>query len=524
MHAIRRPLHWLCAALASAWLAAAGAATLPDVLERGNGPEPDSLDPARAQGLSAHQVLRDLYEGLVSEDPLGALVGGAAVSWQARPDGLAWTFTLRGDLRYSDGTPLYAADFAMSLARALDPQTAAPYATLLLPIAGAAARLRGERDVALGVRPLDATRLEIRLEAPCPDLPARLSLPVAMPVRVPAGSDPALGGRALLGNGAYRLVDWQPGAWIELQANPHWREGGGLPIRRVRFHVSDDAAQEARRFAGGELHLTETIPPQSLSSLRERFGAALRIAPSYGTFFLGLNLERPPLAGQPGLREALSLAVDRDLLVRLVTGAGEQPAWTLVPPASAFAAPTRAEALARARSLYAAAGYGADRPLEIELRFNSSSQNRRLMLAIAAMWREQLGVRTRLRNEEWKVFVRNRRARVLTQAFRGGWNADLRDPLNFLETFTSTSPLNATGFADAEFDDLLAQSQRSADATARGALLDRAEQRLLDAHAIVPLYHYASRHLVDPRLDGFHAHPLDHHPTRFLRWRTEAAR
>lgn len=510
------------ALLLSLLLAAVSAAAPPPVLERGNGPEPDSLDPARAQGLSAHQVLRDLYEGLVSEDPLGTLVGGAALAWRQRDDGRTWTFVLRPGLRFSDGAALRAQDFAASLARALDPQTAAPYGSLLLPIAGAAARLRGEANAALGVRALDDTTLEIALDLPCPDLPARLSLPLAMPVRLPPGSDATTGGRALLGNGAYRLADWQPGAWIELEANPHWREADQLAIRRVRFHVSDDAAQEARRFAGGELHLTETIPPQPLATLRARFGTALRIAPAYGTFFLGLNLDRPPFAGNPALREALGLAIDRDLLVRLVTGAGEQPAWTLVPPTTAFAAPSRATAIARARQLYAQAGYGADRPLAVELRFNSSSQNRRLMLAIAAMWREHLGVRTRLRNEEWKVFVRNRRARVLTQVFRGGWNADLADPLNFLETFTAASPLNATGFADPEFDALLAASQQAGDEHRRRALLDRAEQRLLAAHPIIPLYHYASRHLVDPRLEGFEAHPLDHHPTRFLRWRAGA--
>lgn len=492
------------------------------MLERGNGPEPDSLDPARAQGLSAHQVLRDLYEGLVIEDRMGALLGGAAQSWEARGDGLSYRFLLRPDLKFSDGSPLTAADFVTALNRALDPQTGAPYATLLLPIAGAKRRLQGE-PAALGVLAVDATTLTIDLDQPCPDLPARLSLPLASPVRLPPAGQPSTG-RTLLGNGPYRLRDWQPGAWVELEANPHWRDAGTLAIRRVRFHVTEDAAQEARRFAAGELHLTETIPPQPLAVLRARFGPALRIAPSYGTFFLGLNLSRPPFAGAPGLREALGLAIDRELLVRLVTGAGEQPAWRLVPPAAdAFVrTPARAAALARARQLYAAAGYHADRPLQVELRYNSSSQNRRLMLAIAAMWREQLGVRTRLRHEEWRVFVRNRRAKVLTQVFRGGWNADLVDPLNFLETFRSDSPLNATGFADAGFDQLLAAAQQSLEPASRAALLARAEAQLLGQWPIIPLYHYASRHLVDPRLEGFHDHPLDHHPTRWLRWRTDS--
>jgi oligopeptide transport system substrate-binding protein len=497
------------------------------VLERGNGPEPDSLDPARAQGLSAHQVLRDLYEGLFVEDSDGVVVPGVALSWVVDSTKLHWTFELDPTSVYADGRAVLAQDFVYAFNRALDPANAAPYAAALLPIAGATERLAG-KPTPLQVHALGPHRLKLSLVQPSVDLPARLSLPIAYPVDFAQFESGVAAGRKVInGNGPYRLVDWKPGAWIELEANPHHPQVQRLAIDRVRFHVTEDAATEARRFEAGELHLTETVPPQSVHRLRARYGDQLKIGPALGTFFLGYNLRRPPFADQPQLREALSLALDRDLLVRLVTGTGERPTHALLPPelgGQTGEKPTSTERLARARKLYRAAGYSASNPLQLELRFNTSSLNRRLMLAVSAMWQEQLGVETRLRNEDWKVFVRNRRAGLITEVFRGGWNADFADALNFLEPFSSQSSMNMTGYADRVFDDLLTAASRAPTQHTRQDLLQKAHDRLLSAHAIIPIFQYTTKHLVSDRVVGFKANPLDHHPTRYLRWRTDSAK
>lgn len=493
-------------------------------LERGNGPEPDTLDPQRAQGLSAQQVLRDLFEGLMRDDAEGRLVPGAAESFERSPDGRTYTFKLRGDGRYADGAPVTAADFVHAFERALDPVTAAPSAAMLLPIEGAPARLRGDEGP-LGVRALDTQRLEIRLSAPRSDFLRRLALPVAMPVR--RADLAAHGGQftrpgKLIGNGAYVLAAWTPQASLTLARNPHYRRASEVPIESVRYHVTEDASQELKRFQAGELHLTETLPPGQLERLRALHQEELVVTPAYASFWLGYNLRHPKLR-DVRLREALSLALDRDILVRHITGNGEMPAYGLIPPDSGATATMAAAVLdkpareARARELYAAAGYGPDHPLQIELRYNTSLANRRLGLAVAAMWQEVLGVDTRLRNEEWKVFVQTRRAGAITEVFRGGWFADYADPLNFLEPFLGDSALNATGYRDAGFDALVARAA-SEDGAGRADALRSAEQRLLDAHAVIPIYHYSSKHLVSRQVCGYRAHPLDHHPSEFLRW------
>lgn len=555
--------------LAGAWLTLllagpAGAATL----ERGNGPEPSTLDAHKCQEVACGNVLRDLYEGLVTEDARGRLVPGMAERWRVSKDGRTWTFHLRAGLRWSDGSALDARQVVASFRRAFAPETAAPFGELFDALAHAqdvqAGRLPPAR---LGVHAPDARTVVFRLTRSA-DLPALLTLPIAFPVDLRGvarfGAQHTRPGR-LVGNGAYRLVDWTPQANLVVARNPHFHAAGTVAIERVRFHVTEDAAAELQRFAAGDLHITEAVPPQPLASLRARFGDRLRLSPYLGAFWLGFNLTKPPFAsdgacnapraaatrsgmppsaGMPhahGLspiragcidrahaaRRALSLAIDRDILTRHVTGFGEAPAYGVVPPGIADYAPatttwsrwTHAQRMTQARALLRAAGHSARTPLEIELRYNTSTPHRRLALAVAAMWREAFGdaVRVRLRNEEWKVFVGNRKQRVITQVFRGGWIADVPDARNFLVAFGNDGPLNWMGFSDAAFRHRLARADAARTPAARAAWLHAAETRLLQADAVIPLYFYASKHLVDARVRGFEANALDRHASRWMR-------
>jgi len=350
-------------------------------------------------------------------------------------------------------------------------------------------------------------------------------LPIAYPVYLPAlrefGAQHTRPGK-LVSNGAYRLAQWAPQSSVTLLRNPRFREAPA--IGRVNFLVTEDAASELQRFQAGGLHITETVPPQPLPQLRKRFGTQLRISPYLGSMWLGLNLTQPPLRGNAPLREALSLAVDRDKLTRYITGLGETPAYGVVPPGVADYTPaalpwsrgTQAARETLARQRYRAAGYSSAKPLQIELRYNTSTPHRRLNLAIAAMWREVLGARVTLRNEEWKVFVGNRKQRVITQAFRGGWIADVNDARNFLANFETSSVTNWSGLADPAFDVFLKAADHAASPALRSAALRRAEAHLLSKHSVVPVYFYTSKHLVRPEVRGFEANPLDHHPSRFL--------
>lgn len=466
-------------------------------IHRGLGPSPDTLDIHQAQGLSAFNLLRDLHEGLLTRDARGRPVAGIAREWGMSDDGRQWTFHFDPDARWSDGEPITADDFVRGVERARDPATASPTAGWLAPISA--------------IRAVAPDRLEIELERALPWFEELLTLPVMFPY--------AAEGRGVY-SGAFELAEQIPGSAFRLVRNQSFRDADTVEIDGVVWHVTEDPSAELSRFRAGELHITETVPPGRHDWLVEQFAEAYRIAPYLGSFYLAYNLSSSPLGDDARLREALSLAVDREILTERVLGSGELPAFRLVPPGlDGWTVPPAAAGagldIDRAQRLLREAGYSRKRPLDVELRFNSSLSHRRMAAAVAAMWKQHLGVRTRLVNEEWKVFVTNRRHGRITEIVRGGWIADWADPGNFLDNFHSQSALNYAFFDDPDFDRLLEQaSERTG--RERLELLARAEQRLLDRHAIIPLYYYVSRHLVDPAVSGYEDNPMDIHLSRWL--------
>lgn len=495
-------------------------------LERGNGPEPSTLDAHKCPEVACGNILRDLYEGLVSKNGKGEIIPGMAERWETSTDGRTWTFHLRDNLRWSNGEELSAADIVRSFQRAFTPATAAPFAEHFEAIENAGEIMRGEKPPsALGVSYAGGRTVTIKLKRSTALLQL-LTLPTAYPVYLPAIEKFSVQHTRpgnLVSNGAYRLQEWTPQSFVKLELNLNFREQAS--IRSVRYHVTEDASSELKRFESGGLHITETLPPQPLSALKKKYGSQLRISPYLGSFWFGFNLTRPPLKNNRALREALSLAVDRDKLTRYITGFGEQAAYAVVPPGTADYSPvklnwskltqTQREQLARKKLIEA--GYDKNKPLEIELRYNTSTPHRRLSLAVAAMWRDVLGIKVRLRNEEWKVFVNNRKQKTITQVFRGGWIADVNDPRNFLSNFQSGNVVNWSGLNDKRYDALMQQSDEAATPQQRAALMQKAEIALLSEHAVIPVYFYVSKHLVSPQVTGYEANLLDHHPSRFLR-------
>ena len=189
-----------------------------------------------------------------------------------------------------------------------------------------------------------------------------------------------------------------------------------LPI----YHVVTQATTELNRYRAGELHITETVPPDNFAQLREERGDELHVAPQLGVLYYGFNLTRPPFRDNPGLRQALSMAIDREAIVSSVTGRGEAPAYSWVPNGVNNYEPRRFnysglgqdERNALAGRLIREAGYGPDNPLQIEIRYNTSDAERKVALAVQAMWRDTLGVEATLVNEEFQVLLANMREQI----------------------------------------------------------------------------------------------------------------
>lgn len=504
------------------------AAAAPSVLRLGNGPEPESLDPQRAESVSAFNILRDLYEGLTAVGADGAPIPAAAQQWEMSADGLEYTFHLRPGLRWSNGEPLLAEDFAAALRRAVDPATGSSYAQVLTPIRNAAAITAGTLPpAALGVTAADALTLRIVLREPAPYFPGVLAQPVAFPVYRPAlqryGRVFDRPGR-LVGNGAYVLEQWQAQSHVSLRRNPQYWDDRHTRVDSVVYLPTEDLSSELQRYRAGDLDCTYTIPMSQADWVRRKFPAELHLTPYLGSYWYGYNLSRPPFQGKAELRRALSLAVDRELIAGKLLQGAALPSYGLVPRGTWNYTPQRPDwadwprqrRLAEARRLYAAAGYSDAHPLQVELRYNTQDDHRRVATLIAAMWKQNLGVQTRLVNEEWKVFLQTRRGRQATEVFRGGWIGDYDDAAAFLDILRSFDGKNDEAYASAAYDSLLAAAGGEVDIARRRVLLQQAEARLLDDMPILPIYDYQAKHLVKPYVEGWRDNPLDVHYSKDL--------
>jgi ABC-type oligopeptide transport system substrate-binding subunit len=499
----------------------------PSVLHRGLSADPESLDPHKARSVQAADILRDLGEGLLAYSPAGELIPGVAESWQIAADGKTYTFTLRDNARWSNGDPVTAGQFVFSLRRLVDPATAAFYGQMLAEIVNARAVLSGDKaPVELGVEAPDDRTLVIRLEKPVPYLLSLLTHPSAFPVHpgpiLEHGDAFARPGR-LVSNGAYTLAGWEPGAVVRLERNPHYWDDASTSIDAVHHHVLTQEMTELNRYRAGELHITSSVPPDSFQRVREEYGSELYVAPYLGVYYYGFNLTRPPFRDNPSIRQALSMAVDRDVLVESITGRGEKPAYSWVPPGVDnyepiqlnYASLTQDERNALARRLLREAGYGPDNPLRIELRYNTSDTQQRIALAIQSMWRDA-GVETVLINEEFQVLLANMREREITQVFRSSWIGDYNDAHTFLSVMESGSPSNMPGYSNSEYDSLMQRAAAQVEPKARRLHLEEAERVLLADHAVIPLYFYVSKHLVSPQVRGWEDNVLDYHYSRHL--------
>lgn len=498
------------------------------VFHRGNGPEPDTLDPNRSEETSGHAILRDLFEGLVTENVDSSLAPGVAESWTISEDGKTYTFSLRKNARWSNGDQVTAADFVAGMRRTVDPATASTYAQILYPIVNAEAITRGELPVeSLGVHAVDDATLVIDLVAPTAYFLQLLTHASTYPLHRPSfeqfGEQFAKPGN-LVSNGAYRLTDWVVNSHIRLEKNEFYSGADDVAIDVVYFHNTEDIDAELRRYRAGELDFTYQIPNSRFAWIIENLGDELEVKPYLNVYFYGLDVTEPPL-DDVRLRQALSMAVDRRIITEQVTGAGEVAAFGLIPPGVAnyesqgysWQSLSDQQRLAMARRLYAEAGYSSENPLRIELRYNTSENHQRIAVAVAAMWKQNLGVEASIINEEWKVLLQTRLKRPQWDVLRYGWNGDYNDAFTFLEIFQSSHGQNFTGFSDAKFDSLTARAASEADPTARAALMADAEQELLDQYPIIPLYFYVSKHLVKPYVHGYEANIMNHNMSRHYR-------
>ena len=521
---MNRPMRTLRAALtASAALLLAGAAAA-DTLRRGAVAEPNSLDPQIVSGASS-TIMRDLFTGLTSYDSAGRLIPGAAESWEISEDGLTYRFRLRENLKWSDGSPIAAKDFVYTLRRLLTPGNRTRFGSFFYSIRNARRIMAGQVDpTELGVRAEDERTFVIELQRPDATLLEKLSnyAAAAMPQAVieEHGRRWSRPGR-LVTTGPYRLAEWVPQSYLMLEKNPHFYGADEVGIETVQYFPTSNAETAMRRFLAGDLDFLLTFPADRMEWIEENLPGQLKIWPALGISYITFNNRKPPF-DDVRVRQALSISVDRQQIADRIMVVGVPPAHTMTPsvvshydnPVPDYAYRPMPERMAEARALLEAAGYGPDRPLTFELRYEPPEENRRLAIALQAIWRE-IGVNTELLFTDFGTLYRSVGTGDYTAA-RFTWFSPTDSPETFLFILESGATTNYSGYSNPEFDRLIASAEAHLDRDARLAAYRKAEALALADFPVMPLYFMVHRNLVAPDIRGYTPNSRGMTATRFL--------
>lgn len=470
--------------------------------------EHSSVDPQVVEDVSGAEIVRDLFEGLMNQDEDGNLVPGVATGYTTNDTKDVYTFTLRDDAKWSNGDPVVAGDFVYAWKRAVDPELSSPYAWFmeLMSIENASAIIAGDMPVdELGVTAIDDKTLEVKLSAPLPYFPQMTTHSTTMPAPqkvIEEFGDAWTKPENIVSNGAYVLTEHLPQERSVRERNPMYWDNDNTIIDKVVALVINDENVALTRYLAGELDRTE-VPAGQFPRLSGEYPEEAISFPRLCNYYYTFNLSEsgPEAFKDQRVREALSLAVDRKIIVENILAGGQPEAYTFTPAATAgftvpdveMAAMSQTERDARAKELLAEAGYGPDNPLTFSMIYNTSEAHKKVAVALSQMWKQKLGVEPELSNMEWKVFLETRGNQDFDLA-RGAWCGDYNEASTFLDLLQSDSGYNDGKFANDRLDELMKEAKTSDDT---GPLYTEVEQIIAAEVPVIPIYHYAGVYMMD---------------------------
>ncbi|UTV26842.1 ABC transporter substrate-binding protein [Photobacterium atrarenae] len=481
---------------------------------RGNGTEVESLDPQKVSGVPESNVIRDLLEGLVNQDGHGNLVGGVAKSWETK-DNKTWIFHLRPEATWSNGDPVVASDFVYAWQRLADPKTGSPYASYLemTTMKNAVDIISGKKSPdALGVEAVDAHTLKVSLEKPVPYF-ASMTVHTSMkPVNqkvVEKFGDKWTSPENYVGNGAYVLDKWVVNERIVLTRNTKYWDNDKTVLNQVTYLPIENQVAEMNRFLAGEVDVTYEMPNEHFKRLVKEYPEDVKVTPYLCSYYYEFNTTKAPFDNEK-VRKALSYAIDRDVIAKFIVGKGETPAYNFTPLATnglevdmpEYSKLTQKERIAKAKALLEEAGYGPGNPLKFDLLYNTSENHKKVAVAIASMWKKQLGVTAVLENQEWKSYLDSKRQGNF-EVSRAGWCGDYNEASTFLAIMRDGHSQNYPRYSSASYDSQLDKALTASSDAERAQAYKKAEALLAKDMPILPIYHYVNARLVNPNLGGY---------------------
>lgn len=504
----------------------------PNMLRVDVGAEVPSLDPLLAEDTTSTRIAFDLFAGLVDFDQHNDVIPGLASHWVISPSGTTYTFYLRKNLKFSDGTPITADDFVFTWQRLVDPETASPYNFLLANVVNGEAIIKGQaKPNTLGVSAPDPTTFVVKLANPNPVFIASLTLPnvyVISKANVLKYGNNWTDTKNIVTSGAYALTDHVINGYILADKNPYFYDAKNVKIEKVKYFPYVETNAAISSYKAGGLDLTwQNVPIDQYKNLQLDYPKQLHTIRQEAIYYFDFN-NKLPIFANVKLRQALSMAIDRKALVERVVAQGQVPLYSTVTPTvedNKFAKVTydwaawpRQKQIDVARKLYQEAGYSKDHPLHISISYNTNDMHKKVTLAIASMWKSILGAQVDVQNQEWKTFIQARHKGDYTIA-RDGWVADYNSVTTYTQLYQCGSAVNNSHYCNLEYDKLIAKARLQANPHKRIKTFQMALQIPLNDYATIPLFQYTYTRLVKPYVLNYDikVNYLDHVQTKWMK-------
>lgn len=498
--------------------------------------EPQSIDPALNSAVDGAIMINHMFEGLIKwvDDGEGNAVTapGQAESWEkvVNDDGtVTYTFKMRDGIKWSDGKDVTAGDFEYSWKRLANPETAADYCYMIDMVKGYAEVADGSADPdTLAVKALDDKTLEVVLSYDCPYFEEIVAFPATFPVRqdmTEGNEEWTYDVATYIGNGPYKMQEWTHNASITAEKNENYYDYDKLGPDTIKFTLLDDDNAILAAYNSGELDFIEQLPADELANYLA--SGELEIVDYIGTYYACFNTE-DEIFSDARIRKAFSLAIDRNYIVENVSQSGEVPAAGYVPAGVYDAAGPGSDDFRtvggdyysvseedyeknceEARALLAEAGYpnGEGFPT-VEYLYNTNDNHKKIGEALQNMWQEQLGVTVNLNNQDWNVFLENRKEGNY-QISRNGWIADYNDPCSFLDMWYTDGGNNDAQYSNPDYDAKIDAAKATSVQEERMAAFHEAEDILMEQDSVLaPIYFYTQKYMLADDIEGMYYTPL----------------
>lgn len=500
------------------------------------GSDPATVDPQMSEDSQSHRVVTDLFEGLTSADQSNKIIPGISDKWEISPDGKTYTFHLRNGVKFSDGTPITADDVVFTYQRLVDPKVSSPYNILINNLVNANDVMKGKKPLTdLGIKAIDANTVQITLVNPDPSFLAIASLwnvGIVSKANITKFAQAWTEPKNMVTSGPYKLDERVVKGYILESKNPYYYDAANVSIEKIKLLPIEDRNSALSQYKSGDLDITYSLPIDQYKNVKDTMKSEEHTVSLEGMYYYDFNMTLAKFKNNPKLRQALSMAVDRNTLVKDILGQDQIPMYSYATNTVDggqyagldydWAKLPHDQQLAKAKELFKEAGYSDSHPLEITINFNTNDLHKKVALAIGAMWQQAFGAKSiiiKTNNQEWKTFLQARHKGDYDVA-RDAWIADYDSIDSYTNLYECDNPQNNSHSCNPEFDKLINQAKATSDNAERVKLTRQALQIAMNDYAIIPLYQYTYFRVIKPNVTGYtpETNHLDHVNSKWYRF------